>query len=204
MTKVLKKIIVSVSIVLLLTVLAGGIYFYSVNTDIFSPNITVTFDAGDIELSDAEIKLRKGNCVSLPTLNKEGYDFLGWFCGETKWEENTPIKSDTTLVAKFAPKKYKITFVVEGEKIFVDADYDSIPSFPGGIPTKQPTETTQFDFVRFSPELEKVSGEATYTAIFEEVVRKFNVKLSSNYENSCIFDYQNLIGYNDTTTISLT
>lgn len=204
MKKTLKTIILFLSSLLLVGMIFGAIFFCTVNKDYFSPSITVTFNCEDESLSEDEIKVRKNNCVSLPVLTKTGYDFLGWFCGDTKWEENTPIKENITLVAKFSPKKFKITFVVD-EKVFeTRQNYDSLPVFPDGQPKKEPTESTQFNFVRFEPELVKISGEATYTAIFEEVVRKFDVKITSNYENACVMNYESKVAYNTNANISLT
>ncbi len=201
--KVLKNIIGFISCLLLLALICGAIYFYKLNTDVFNAEYQVVFDAGDIELDQTELKLKRGNCVTLPVLQKEGYNFEGWFCDETKWQENMPITKNVKLVAKFSPKQYKITFIVDDQIFESLQNYDSTPVFPNGTPSKEPTESTQFDFVGFEPELETIKGEKTYTAIFVETTRKFNVNLVSNYENACNFVFENKVEYNKTITINL-
>lgn len=200
--KVLKNIIWFISCLLLIAVIGGAIYFYKLNTDVFNAEYSVVFDAGDITLTQTEFKLKRGNCITLPVLEKEGYTFDGWYCENVKWEDNTPITKNVNLVAKFTPKKYKITFIVDDNVFEYYENYNSLPTFPNGTPSKQPTETTQFDFVGFEPELVSVNGEATYTAKFEENIRKFNVVLTSNIENACTFLGNQSVEYDGNTTIN--
>ncbi len=204
MNKTMKKICSVVSVIFALILIFGAVYFCVINKDVFSPYYTVSFDAGDIVLEDDEIKLSKNNCVTLPVLSKEGYTFDGWFNGDEKWESNMPVKSNMKLVAKFTPLKFKITFVVDDEEFEVMSNYDSIPEFPLGVPTKQPTDTKEYVFIGYNPELEIVKSEARYEALFEERTRHFEINLSSSLEGCCDFVYDKSVALGDGVEISVT
>ena len=49
----------------------------------------------------------------------EGYTFVGWYNGETKWDFTNTITEDITLTAKFEKNivKYKVEFVVDGKVV---------------------------------------------------------------------------------------
>jgi len=73
--------------------------------------VTVTFDSDNV----AEIEpvvVKKGEKVSLPNANlvKSGSVFLGWYLGEQKFDFNTAITEDITLVAKW--EKVQLQFTV--------------------------------------------------------------------------------------------
>ena len=69
------------------------------------------------------------------------------------------------------------TFVVDGTSYRVDTAHGEIPVYPGGTPTKEPTEATEFVFVRWSPPLGKITEDTTYTPVFEERPRTFDVSV---------------------------
>ena len=72
-------------------------------TAVTKEEITITFDAdGGKEIES--IKLEKGKTASLPTPEKEGYKFLGWYDEDTKVEEDTKFDKDVTLKAKWEEK----------------------------------------------------------------------------------------------------
>ena len=63
---------------------------------------TVTFKNGDTETS---VKVVENEKVTKPTdPTKEGYNFLGWYEGETKFDFNTAITGNKTLTAKWEAK----------------------------------------------------------------------------------------------------
>ena len=60
---------------------------------------TVTFDSNG-GTAVAEQTVVKGAILTSPTApTKEGYTFAGWYNGEVKWDFNTPISQNMTLVA---------------------------------------------------------------------------------------------------------
>jgi uncharacterized repeat protein (TIGR02543 family) len=91
---------------------------------------TVTFDADDGTPTPPPVTVSEGGTLgSLPAVTKEGYNFLGWYDGNTKYEANTVITKDVTLKAKWEQvdnSKWTVTF---------DAD--------GGAPTPSPIQVTK-------------------------------------------------------------
>lgn len=168
MKKVFKNIGKILIVLLIVGLVGGGIYFYKTNPDFFTPEYMVTFDSNGAELAKTKVKSKKGKCLELPVIQKEGYNFDGWYCNDTKWSNETPINANMKLVAKFTPIKYKITFIVDSNEYYSYTDYDSMPSFPNGTPEKDAVGDIAYKFVGFNPELSIVKGEATYTAVFEE------------------------------------
>ena len=72
---------------------------------------TVSFDVngGDGTIKSDEVS--HGEHLVLPTPTREGYNFLGWFFGETKVTEKTPITSNLNLKAKWEIKSFTVSFV---------------------------------------------------------------------------------------------
>ncbi len=99
-----KKIIIGGIAVIVL--LLGIICYF-----IFSSNkdVTITFNT-QYEKSLANIEVKKGEKASLPTLTRDGYDFLGWYVNDQKIDDNYTFNESTTLVAKWKETSYTITF----------------------------------------------------------------------------------------------
>lgn len=88
----------------------------------------------------------------------------------------------TNVLSKLLGKKYEITFIIDGKEYKEHVVYDSLPTFDG-TPSKEPTETIEYVFDGWEPELKKVESDATYTAKFKEQERLYDVSIKSNYEN---------------------
>ena len=57
------------------------------------------------------IEIGDGKTLTLSTPTREGYSFLGWYSGENKIAEDTPITSDLSLIAKWEIKSFTVSFV---------------------------------------------------------------------------------------------
>ena len=68
---------------------------------------------------------------------KEGYTFIGWYSGESKWDFETPVTADLTLTAKWQLNRYTITFDTAGgsEVPSITQDYGTAIIAPAN-PTK--------------------------------------------------------------------
>ncbi len=76
---------------------------------------TVAFDlaGGSGEIAAQTVKNKKlAEEPAAPT--KADYTFDGWYNGNAKWDFSTPVTGDTTLVAKWTPVEYTITYEVNG------------------------------------------------------------------------------------------
>lgn len=79
------------------------------------PNFTVqTYTVSFVGATDSEKTVEYGEKVTPPTMEKAGYDLVGWYTSETtqddttKFDFETEITEDVTLYAKYAPKTFTI------------------------------------------------------------------------------------------------
>ena len=114
--------------------------------------VTITFDTKGAK-NIRSVEVEKGGSITLPTTEKEGFKFLGWFIGDIQVFNNTKFTEDTIVVAKWLDesiKTFTITFDTDGgsnvEPLIVECDKDV--KF-GPNPTK-----TGFEFVSWIDENE--------------------------------------------------
>ena len=75
---------------------------------------TVSFDLNGGEAGEdyaESVKIGDGKTLALTSPTREGYNFLGWYSGETEITESTPITSDITLKAEWEIKSFTVSFV---------------------------------------------------------------------------------------------
>ena len=98
------------------------------------------------------------------------YEFASWS------PEPSKVIGDATYTATFteAPRTYTITWVNwNGDELKTESvAYGETPEY-GGTPTRESTAEYTYTFAGWSPEVSEVTGDATYTATFEEI--KLNV-----------------------------
>ena len=101
------------------------------------------------------------------------YTFAGWE------PALAPVTGDASYKAVFevVPQEYLITFknyngVVLQKK---NVAYGTIPEYTGATPTKPRTQQYSYTFAGWSPELTEVSGAATYTARYEDVLNQYTI-----------------------------
>ena len=74
---------------------------------------TVTFDTAGGSIIEA-LTVKDGQTVQLPAQpERDGYKFLGWYLGDTQYDENSAVYSDIKLTAKWAAV-YTVTFDSNG------------------------------------------------------------------------------------------
>ena len=81
------------------------------------------------------IEVKKGEPFTLPTVTREGYEFIGWYIGNELVDGNYEITKDTILTAKWEIKTYTITFNSDGgsDVSSIEANYNDklvLPSSP--------------------------------------------------------------------------
>lgn len=124
---------------------------------------------------------------TLPVPEKTGYDFIGWeitaeagnwyasvglIAGETAV---TDRYGSVTLTAKWAPKKYTITWVTGAGTFTTDGIYNEMPE-PAGVDTSKAHDAQYtYTFSGWSPALTTVTGETTYTAQYSKTVNSYTV-----------------------------
>lgn len=66
-------------------------------------------------------KIKHGSEAILKAISDEGYEFVNWTNGETNNPYIFKVTEDKQIGAVFQPKKYKLTFVVDGKPVFSDS-----------------------------------------------------------------------------------
>ena len=135
---------------------------------------TVSFMVDNITLQTEELEYGvlptyKGN---VPTKEEEGkiYIFTGWD------SEIVNVTGDKIYTAIFTVEgeKFAISFMVEGEILQIEElEYGVLPTYKGDTPYKEGTSEFDYEFVGWSPEIEKVTKNQVYEALFNTVEHAF-------------------------------
>ncbi len=142
--------------------------------------VTVTFDAKGGKLTGGNsVTIDKGSALSDKYPSdpvRDDYKFLGWFNGDTKYDEDTTIDKTITLEAKWEQVKFTVTFNANGGNL---KGSSTVKVDKGKTITNPPTaskdgyrflgwyqdkETTAFDFAK------PVNSDLTLVAKWQEVV----------------------------------
>ncbi|MBR5958026.1 MAG: leucine-rich repeat protein [Salinivirgaceae bacterium] len=109
----------------------------------------------------------------------------------TNWEpaiENVTKDQDYTAQYSQTKNKYDITFVDgNGQSTIYQVEFGTIPEYTGETPEK--TSTDEFDYTfngQWQPEIVVVTGNATYTAQFDETRRKYLIEFV-DFDNSALW-----------------
>ena len=108
--------------------------------------------------------------MTMPTGLKAGSYTLKVFSEQRNGENETDYASkfvDIELTVKAV--KYTITFANEDGTVLQSSEWESgtMPSYTGETPAKDPDTDHHYHFSGWSPALESVTGDATYTAVYE-------------------------------------
>ena len=160
--------------------------------------ITVTEDAGyyavyldavfTVEFSDGEkvqsSEVKEGGNVEIPAApEKTGYTFLGWYLngeGEALTGEYVyNVTNDMRFEAKWQINSYEITFNVRNESETVTVNYGEMPVCPIPIDSYE-TNNAIFTFTGWYPTLEPATEDRTYTAVYSEEPKKYDVIFTEN------------------------
>ena len=148
---------------------------YSSNKNSYT--VTFYFEDGVTVLDSQVLEYGETPSTSLiPSKNDEEhyyYTFIGWS------PEITPVTGDASYTPVFTkePKQYTITFNnYNGRPLWTTTvPYGETPVYNGETPTRQRTQQYSYEFAGWSPELTAVSGDATYTALFDAIVNQYTV-----------------------------
>lgn len=101
---------------------------------------------------------------------KYTYEFAGWT------PEIAAVAGDATYTATYTEtaRAYTVTWVVEGVETTETYAYGAMPEYKGETPVKAGDAQYSYNFVGWG-EIAEVTGDATYTAQFEEVVNNYTI-----------------------------
>ncbi|MBQ1852390.1 MAG: hypothetical protein II134_00970 [Lachnospiraceae bacterium] len=182
------------------TVLLGDDVQSSVRIESF---VTVTFVNEDgTELQSVESypgqspKYTEENPTKESSEDKD-FTFWGWQDEEgNNYEAGSDLpviedgSADLTYTAVYTEsvRKYTITFVDEdgSELQSNDVAYGETPAYTGEDPTKtDPTGQYTYTFDGWTPEIELVTGEATYTATYTSTINEYTITFK-NYDGTVL------------------
>ena len=109
-----------------------------------------------------------GDKAAMPSVNKEGFIFVGWYDGETLYDFNTPASSDRDLYARWEEEPeiiYVVTFEVDGAEYNVQSVREGGAAIAPADPVK-----VGYRFVGWDGPFDNVSADVTIIAIFEKNV----------------------------------
>ena len=134
-----------------------------------------------------EVPEFKGEEPTRPADSELKYTFSGWA------PNYSPVTNNQNYYAQYSSKSaklYDITFSIDGKNYTTQYEYGEMPSFDGAI-EKASTIAWSYNFIRWDPNIEAVTGDKVYTAIFEQVRRKYNVIFKINEKNESITQQYN-------------
>ena len=96
-----------------------------------------------------------------PALDTEGLTHTGWT------PELALVTGEATYTATYETRKYTITWMVDGLPLSDEWEYGSLPEYGD----TEGLSTDRQKFVGWTPEVVQVTGDATYTAVFETYIK---------------------------------
>lgn len=116
----------------------------------------------------------------------ESYVFDGWYTAAEGGEKVTDftVTGAATYYARYnAVKNYTVTFVSEGVELQSGkVASGTIPEYKGETPAKEGDAQYSYTFTGWDKEIVAVTGDVTYTAVFEETVNKYTIKFVNGDE----------------------
>ena len=113
------------------------------------------------------------------------YEFTGWT------PELKPVTKDTTYTATFSSEEITYTITWEnydGTVLEIDENvsYGTMPTYDGTTPIKESDDRYNYIFAGWTPELEPVTEDITYTAVFtsEEITYTVDFDLNGGTSSS--------------------
>ncbi|MDR2827857.1 MAG: InlB B-repeat-containing protein [Acholeplasmatales bacterium] len=160
---------------------------------IVSYKVTLVYNNG---LPDGIVYINEDSFLSLPSVPLyNGHYFEGWFIdilltNEVVWgtENQILIDEETTLYASWSVIYYTISFDVDGSIDTIVLEYGETPTH--AAVTKGSDNFRDYVFSAWNPSISSVTGDTTYTAIFETIVKDYNWWVNGEGSSNG-WDYEN-------------
>ena len=160
-------------------------------------------------VSDGEVVYEELVLVGMPTPtvaapSKDAdaqytYTFAGW---DTPVADKVTADATYTAVYTNAVNKYTVTWQDEdGTELELDKDveYGKMPTYNGQLPTKQGDNTKVYTFAGWTPSVEVVTGNITYTATYStQNVYKVSFVIGNEIKDEYVVDGETVQAYQPT------
>ena len=203
---------------------------YTIDGDIFSetPVVNAVYAKPQeyVEIAFNGIDMAKGEFIGNPdhtfSDKKTGNRRFILMYDNCQWWEVVPVAGEDGLFhcthplndtyyywdaenEEWAEKRYTITWK-NGDKVIdtYELPRGAMAEYLGTNPTKPMDEGYTYTFTGWDPALAPVTDNATYTAVYDTIPRKYTVTLKSDVEGACSFTGAGVYDYNTTATISAT
>ena len=152
---------------------------------VFAPiKYTINYELNggtNAEANPAEYTI-ESNDITLQDPSWTGHTFGGWydnaeFTGEPVTTIAKGSTGNVTIYAKWTTNAYTVTWKnFDGTVLETDqtVPYGTIPEYDDVTPTKEATKDYRYEFAGWDPEIAAVTGDATYTAKFNEIARTYS------------------------------
>ena len=163
------------------------------------------YDITWLDEDDSVLKTEKVEYGVIPSFtpaekdNQEfDYTFVGWDVTPTAVTKNATYKAMYTK----AKNAYNVIWmngnnVLKAEKV----EYGVTPSYVGANPTKEATLEYTYEFTGWTPTVDAVTGDVTYTATFKEIKNKYTITFKNGDKvlQSTEVEYDTMPSYNGET-----
>ena len=157
-------------------------YHYNFTDKDGSYNDAIFEDDNHPKNTTATVKSLEGVGFTAPT----GYEFLGWATArdsnKIEYAAGAPVfvdaNGDNNLYAVWQVKTYTIKWVNwDGSEVRTDTEvpYGTKLEVPED-PTRAADDQYTYTFKGWTPEVETVTGDAVYTAVYDKTVNKYTIK----------------------------
>ena len=154
---------------------------------------TVTFKNWDGSDLGSE-QVNDGEAAVGVEVTREGYTFVKWrdyFSGEDVDMEH--ITANITVEAVFTETLHTVTYRVDGVVTYTIQAVDGFAAsriyYPYGTPTKEATEALVYTFDYWTPEVETITEDVTFDAVFVPTARRYSVTFQ-NWDHTLLSEQQ--------------
>ena len=154
--------------------------------------VTVNYDT-PITVEDNKLTINGQEIIATPTASDAQYTYAfgNWTIDDIEVTSASKIQTDLTITANFTQRvnTYTVRWLNwDGSTLETDTlvPYGTTPEYNGETPTREETASHRYTFTGWDQEISPVTGDITYTAIFDSEIK---ASYDFTIENGIITSY---------------